>query len=404
MELPKPSIIETTAPGAEHEQLPGGGWHAEVLRRFSPAPAQVAEVTQAAPARFRSLDAFRGLTILLMLLVNNVALDTATPKQLQHASWNAGLTLADYVFPWFLFCVGVAIPFAAASFRRKNLPAWRYDVKVVGRAVTLILLGCLIDSSILRQPHFTLGVLQIIGLAYLVAALLNDLPVVRRMFIAALMLVGYWAAIMFIPVPGVGAGMVAENNNLILHLNRTYLNALSLWGLPSLIPTAALVMIGSGIGELVRKKELRHLQRIAGLLLLGGGLMLAGYLWNFSLPYNKPLWTPSYCLLTAGAGTLLLCIFYLILDAVQWWQWSYPLLVFGSNAIFAYVAPVLIKLWVLQVWHMGTAKTAVDQWLQESCKHHFGLVGGGWCYTIGYIVLWWGVLWVLYRKKVFLRV
>ncbi len=341
-----------------------------------------------------------------MLLVNNIALDTATPKQLLHAPWNAGLTIADYVFPWFLLCVGVAIPFSAASFRRKGLPGWRYDVKVIGRAVTLILLGCLLDSSGLEYPHFTLGVLQIIGLAYLAAALLYELPLLRRMLIAAIMLVGYWAAIKFIPVPGVGIGVVSEAHNLIDHLNRTYLNAVSLWGLPSVIPTAALVMIGSAIGDLVRNKELQHLQRIAGLLIIGAALMLAGLLWNFSLPYNKPLWTPSYVLLTAGAGALLLSIFYLILDAVQWWQWSYPLLVFGSNAIVAYVAPVLTKLSILQSWRIHTVHAAmpIDQWLLAGCKQHFGLIPGGWCYTIGYIVVWWGVLWVLYRKKLFLRV
>lgn len=141
------------------------------------------------PGRLVSLDAFRGLTIALMLLVNNTALDTATPIQLTHAPWNGGIRLADLVFPWFLFCVGVAIPFASASFAKRGLPVWRYDLKALSRAVLLILLGCLIDSSLAKHPILDLGVLQIIGLAYLVGALLYELPSLRRGLLAALFLV-----------------------------------------------------------------------------------------------------------------------------------------------------------------------------------------------------------------------
>src|SRR5437016_3794637 len=126
--------------------------------------------------RLASLDAFRGLAIVGMLLVNNVALDTATPRPLTHAPWNGGVYFADLVYPWFLLIVGVAIPFSAGAARAKGVPSWRYDLKIVGRAVTLLLLGCLIDSSTWKYPTFDLGVLQLIGLSYLVGALLYDLP------------------------------------------------------------------------------------------------------------------------------------------------------------------------------------------------------------------------------------
>lgn len=374
------------------------------------------EPPPAKPARLRSLDAFRGLTIVLMLLVNNIALDTATPKQLLHAHWNTGVTLADFVFPWFLFCVGVAIPFAASSFHRKGLPSWLFDVRVISRAAVLVLLGCLVDS-IQRHPvlslhplklhiDFTLGVLQIIGLAYLVAALLYELPAIRRVLIAGGMLVAYWAAIMYIPIPGAGAGVLLENQNLIQHLNLQYLNAVRLWGLPSLIPTAALVIIASVIGDLVRLKELKTLQRVGALLLAGVVLMIGGLLWNQSLPFNKPLWTPAYILLTAGAATLVLALFYVVLDVRQWWQWSFPLLVFGSNAIVAYVVPILTKYWVFTNWHIGKPGNImhVDQWLLHAAKVHYGPLTGGWVFTWGYIFAWWLVLWLLYWRKWFLRV
>src|SRR5437773_1550708 len=141
------------------------------------------------------------MAILGMLLVNNIALDTATPRPLTHAPWNGGLYFADLVFPWFLLIVGVAIPFSAASARAKGVPSWRYDLKILTRVVTLFLLGCLIDSSTYRYPTFDLGVLQLIGLSYLMAALLYDLPLFRRLLVAAALLTTHWAAIRFLPIP-----------------------------------------------------------------------------------------------------------------------------------------------------------------------------------------------------------
>lgn len=363
------------------------------LKVESPAPK---------PARLVSLDAFRGLTIALMLLVNNTALDTATPAQLMHAPWNAGVRLADLVFPWFLFCVGVAVPFSAASFRRKGLPVWRYDLKAIGRAAALVLLGCLIDSSLNKTPVFGLGVLQIIGLAYLVGAMLYDLPVSRRLILAGIFLFGYWAAIKYLPIPGVGSGVFEEEQNLITHLNRTYLAPFHLAGLLSVIPTASMVLIGTVIGDVLMRKDFRHMRKalfmvIAGLVLVGGGL-----LWNLSLPFNKPVWTPSYILFTAGTGSLVLGLFYLVIDALGWRWWAYPAVVFGSNAIVAYVAPILVKVHMLQEWTVGSVP--VQQWYLNTLIAHHGRIPGGWLYTATYIAFWWVTLFILYRKKMFLRV
>ena len=362
---------------------------------------------QPKPARLLSLDAFRGLTIVLMLLVNNIALDVFTPKHLTHAAWNAGVNLADLVAPWFLFCVGVAIPFSAASFAKTGKPAWHQDLKILRRGALLVALGCLIDSTLYNGPVFCLDVLQIIGLAYVAGALLYDLPLSRRMGIAGALLVGYWAAIKFLPIPGVGAGLFEQSRNFITHLNRTYLMPFNLTGLPSIVPTTALVLIGSAIGDLLRRRDREPMWVVAWLMLIGVGLSIGGVVWNSSLAFNKPLWTPSYILLSAGTGSLVLGLFYLIIDAHRISKWAFPLIIFGSNAIVAYVAPILMKLWVLQRWHVnvpGHGSVAVLQRLLDLCKAHFGIVAGGWLYTIGYIVVWWLILWQLYRKKLFLRV
>ncbi len=393
-----------TEPSHNQDELAGSS-HPNGAPASGPAPAPTSERQR--PARLVSLDAFRGLTILGMLLVNNIALDVYTPAALTHAAWNKGVTLADLVFPWFLFIVGVAIPFSAASHRAKGRPAWQYDVRAFQRALTLVLLGCLLDSSIARTPLFDLGVLQLIGLAYLVAALLYDLRLSRRLMIAAALLLGYWAAIRFVPVPGVGAGVFTPDRNLIRHLNEAYLQPYHLSGLFSVIPTAAMAIMGSAVGDLFRDQEMPHLRKAAWLGGVGAGLVALGWVWNLDLPFNKPVWTPSYIVYTAGLAMLALAAFYLTVDVRGCKLWCIPLVVFGSNAILAYVAPILVKVYILQGW-TWTMPDGSHLPLQQALLHasvtHLGRLWGGVLYTASYIVAWWLVLLVLYRKKLFLRV
>lgn len=357
--------------------------------------------------RLASLDAFRGLVVFLMLLVNNIALDTATPPQLTHAPWKDGIRLADLVFPWFLFCAGVAIPFSAAAARRRGVKSWQYDLRILKRAVLLVLLGCLVDSSLAKRPIFDLGVLQIIGLAYLVAALLYDLTLSRRLLVAGILLAGYWAAIKYVPVPGLGAGVFEENRNLIRYLNQAHLMPLGLAGLTSVVPTAALALIGSAIGDILNDRTQPCGRKVATMLLAGFGLIAGGFLWSLSLHFSKAYWTPSFVLVTAGTGAVALALLYLVVDGAGWKAWAYPFIVFGANAIAAYVLPILVKALILQVWQVnpgGAGPRPLQQYFLELCVNRVGRVPGGWLYTLGYIGVWWLFLLYLYRKRLFIRV
>lgn len=361
----------------------------------------------AGQGRLLSLDAFRGLTIFGMLLVNNIMLDTATPKQLMHAGWNQGLNFADLVFPWFLLIVGVAIPYAAASHKKKGLPLWKFDLKVLSRAVTLVLLGCLIDSSIYRRPIFDLNVLQLIGLAYMVSALLYELPVVRRLIVATIFLLVHWAAIRYLPVPGRGPGVFTESDNIINHFNQVYLQPFHLNGLISVITTSALALIGTAIGDILRMEPDDRKRKLAYLFMTGAVLTIIGSVWALDEPFNKPLWTSSYVVYSAGLGALVLSLFYLIMDMKGWSWWAFPMVIFGMNAIVAYVLPILVKVYIFQewMWHMpdGTQLPigeAIPHWFFV----HLGRIEGGWAYTAAYIVFWWLILLQMYRKKVFVRV
>lgn len=219
------------------------------------------------------------------------------------------------------------------------------------------------------------------------------------------------AAIQFLPVPGLGAGVFREDANLIQHLTRTYLSPLHLDGLLSVVPTAALVLIGSAFGDLLRW-EIKPLPKIPFLLLASATLIFLGWAWHFSLPYNKPVWTASYILLTAGLGGVVLTALFALVDVAgpKWppLRWLvFPLTVYGSNAIAAYVGPILVKVLILREWTWrmpsGVRETLEQTWLHAAVAH-YGPYWGGWVYTLTYLGAVWLVLLELYRRKIFLRV
>jgi predicted acyltransferase len=341
-----------------------------------------------------------------MLLVNNIALDTDTPPQLMHADWNKGLHLADLVFPWFLFCVGVAVPFSAASRSNQRLGKLRFVWKAFVRATILVGLGCLVDSAVYHQLTFDMGVLQLIGVAYLLAAIAYQAPFWLRISIAAALMIGYALLIQTVRFPGGFAGQMDENRNIILYINDTYFARYKLDGLLSAIPTAGLVLYGTVIGDTLRHKTWKDVTKFSILVGTGVLCMAVGDIWSVFLAYNKPIWTPSYLLFSGGVGALILAAFYLLVDVARARWMAFPLLVFGSNAILAYVVPIFVKMLVWPKWIVATTKgnLPVQEAFLDWLKGNYGSISGGWVYTGSYIALWWLVLLALYRMRFFVRV
>ncbi|HEY3417359.1 MAG TPA: heparan-alpha-glucosaminide N-acetyltransferase domain-containing protein, partial [Armatimonadota bacterium] len=289
----------------------------------------------------------------------------------------------------FLLAVGIAIPFSVASFRKTGQPGWRFTLRVLRRAAVLVAIGCLLVSLDRGYPLVSLGVLQLIGIDYFLGALLYRIPWQGRVALSALLLIAYWAALKFIPVPGLGVGVLEEGRNLIEYWNHTSLAAFRVGGLPVIAPTTALVLIGTLLGDLFRAKIDRR--RTVGWLLAGGaattGLSL---IWSLHLAFNKPLWTSPFILFSAGAGAVLLGLLYITLDIKGWRAWAFPFAVFGANALLAYILPTGIKYTVVRAL---------------SVTFNGGItLTRGWVGTSIYLVLWWVVCWVLYRKKWFIRV
>ncbi len=356
--------------------------------------------------RFLALDAFRGVTVLLMLLVNNMALDALAPHELVHADWNQGITLADYVFPWFLLCVGLSIPFSFRSFHKSSLPPWRMDLRILQRTVILFVLGCLVNHVIEPNLVLSLGVLQLIGMAYFVGAMVYELPWSRRLIIATLLMLSYALAILFLPIPGHPTGSFTEQANFFGAINRIYLAPYNIDGLFSAIPTASLIILGSLVTDVILSKKLQPLAELFFLVGVGGLLCAIGMSIEHWIPYNKPVWTPSYVLVAGGVGLEILACFYGLTKFAGLSKFTSPWVVLGSNPILAYVLPVFFKLCILAAWFVETpnGKIGVQQAALDTLVRDFGRISGGWAYTGIYIGFWWLVLLLMYRKRWFLRI
>ncbi|MGC8971518.1 MAG: acyltransferase family protein [bacterium] len=351
------------------------------------------------------LDTFRGITILLMLLVNNVAIDIITPYYLKHAPWGKGVTIADLVMPWFLMIVGIAIPFSLSSSKRRGIPLWKYNLRALNRTIKLFLIGCFLTSSIYKQPYFGMEVLQLIGLTYFVGVIFCPLYIPYRALIATIFLILHWAMIKFIPIPGIGVGIFTEEKNIIKYIDTAYLQRLHLNGIISVIPTSGLVIIGSIIGNILMREGTKKNTYI--LFATGALLTLSGWVWNLDIPFNKPYWTSSYILYTAGLGTILLGIIYLLVEVIKWKKWTFPFVVLGRNAILAYILPILFKVYVLDGWRWRMPNGSILS-VKEAILHllisKFGITVGGWSYTILYILVWWLFFLYLYLRKIFVKI
>jgi len=303
------------------------------------------------PTRMESLDAFRGLTMAGMVIVNNPGDWGHAYWPLQHAEWN-GCTPTDLIFPFFLFIVGVSMTLSRGTMGNP----W----KIVKRSVVIFGLGFLLtfwprfDLSIVRIP----GVLVRIAVCYLVAAFVfratarRGEPSDASRFahamklggIAVALTIGYWVVMTFVPVPGGVAGDLSPNGNLGAWLDRTLLGG-HLWsqsktwdpeGILSTFPAIATTLLGAVTGLWLASGASRS-QKALKMAVAGVIAMTVGYVWSWWFPLNKSLWTSSYVWFTGGGAALFLAFCYTAIDVYGWRRWARPFVILGLNAITLFV-------------------------------------------------------------------
>ena len=370
--------------------------------------------------RLVSLDVARGITIAFMILVNNGGSGKYSYRQLEHSPWN-GWTLTDLVFPSFLFIAGIAIVFSNEARMARGESKGRLRMHVVKRAVILFLFGLVVNGF----PLFHLGTLRIYGvlqriaICFLIASLLYLWN--SRAWVAAttavVALLGYWILMRWVPIPGIGVPthgvpLLDPDQNWVAYLDRKllygrlYEGVRDPEGLLSNIPAMGTILFGVLTGMWLRRPISASTKALG---LLGASLsgLVLGNVWNVWFPINKKLWTSSYVLFAAGCTLLLLALCFYAVEIKKWARgWTFPWLVFGSNAITAYIISELLAaaLDTISV-HDGGRVTNLQQYIYQ--HWFFRMINpsfGSLMYAIAYVLVCFvPVVW-MYRKKIFLKI
>ncbi|MBH8565532.1 acyltransferase family protein [Nostoc sp. CENA67] len=374
--------------------------------------------------RLTSLDVFRGITIVGMILVNMVGVADDVYPPLAHAEWH-GCTPTDLVFPFFLFIVGVAMTFSLSKYTEANKPTKAVYWRILRRAAILFALGLLLNgfwnkgvwTFDLSNIRF-MGVLQRISLTYLLASLaVLNLPRKGQWILAAVLLIGYWLALMYIPVPGYGAGVLTRDGNLGAYIDRLIIPKAHLYagdsyknlgdpeGLFSTIPAIVSVLAGYFTGQWIRSQPVQSRTSI-GLALFGIGCLIMGWAWGWTFPINKKLWTSSYVVFTNGWALLLLAACYELIEVRLIRRWSRAFEIMGLNAIALFVASVLI-IKILVKTSIGTGENAPStyNWIYQNIFASWaGTLNGSLLFGLVTVLLWLAVGIFMYRQRWFIKV
>ena len=367
-------------------------------------------------SRLISLDVFRGLTIAGMVLVNNPGTWSSIYWPLEHAEWN-GWTPTDLVFPFFLFIVGVSITLAFE--RRVEEGSVKRDLylKVLRRTLIIFGLGLFLNGfpffhlSNIRIP----GVLQRIAVCYLIASLVFLTTKIRTQLIIAVgLLIVYWILMTRIAAPGFAAGDLSKEGSLASYIDRVVFGP-HIWkqgkvydpeGILSTIPAIATTMFGALTGHWLRSERPPY-EKVAGLFVAGAVGVILGWAWNPFFPINKALWTSSYVLFTAGLALQLLALCYWLVDIKRYRQWAWPFVVFGVNAIALFVGTGLMakSMGLLKLPDSDGTKISSQEWIFQNLFLSWASpVNASLAYAISFIVLWLFLMWLLYRKRIFIKV
>jgi predicted acyltransferase len=379
-------------------------------------PIAAVSAPQIAPAvfpatRLMSLDLFRGATIALMILVNDAGDESAAYWPLQHSAWN-GWTPTDLVFPFFLFIVGVALAYSFRSRLARGESRQELMRHVLWRGFLLLALGVFLNGFPNHYHIHTLrfyGVLQRIAICYVITSVL-ELGTGWRTQITVILgcLVGYWILMRYVTVPGFGIPthdmpILDPDRNIAAWLDRKllmghlYEGTRDPEGVLSTIPSVATCLLGLQTGKWLRSAR-SGASKAVGMAIAGVVLFLAGEFFNAWFPINKKLWTSSFVLVTAGLALMILALCYWVLDLKQWrGPWTKPFLIFGMNAIAAYVCAALVAHFLIYTRWGGA-------FYVKFIQPNFNPSNASLVFALLFVLVCWLAMFALYRKKIFLKI
>jgi predicted acyltransferase len=405
-----------------------------------------AEVAAPKKERLLSLDVFRGITVAGMLLVNDPGTWAHIYPPLEHAEWN-GWTPTDLVFPFFLFIVGITTYLSVSVRRARGDDERTIRGQVIRRGALIFLFGLLVNGF----PYFTfgdvagiadptlfqritdrllhwriMGVLQRIGVAYMIAGLLTQRTTLRQQVgIIAGLLLGYWVVMTALPVPGEGTigallladperTMAAWTDRLVLDWTRWGLGN-HLWvssktwdpeGVLSTVPAVGTAMLGNLAGRWIAERR-PLTERLSGLFGAGALGMMAGLVWNWVFPINKSLWTSSYVLFCAGIAAVSLATIMWIVDFHKVRGWTRFFVVYGLNPTIAFVGSGVMARCIYSIFKVGLdgkrvpLQAAIYQTLFASW---LAPINASLAFAVAFVLFWYGILYVLYKRNIILKV
>ncbi len=357
--------------------------------------------------RVLSIDALRGFDMFwivggsslvkVALALSGLSIAPTLIEQLEHVKWE-GFRFYDLIFPLFLFLVGCVLPYSLEKHR--DSPAAVY-FRIFRRALMLVLLG-LICNRILDFQFAdlrTAGVLQRIGICYGFGALICvHMRVPGQLITLIAILLGYWAMLVWIPVPGGVAGDLSPEGNLCGYLDRNFLPSKikkeyygfgDNEGLLSTLPAVGTVLLGALAGSWL-KSGVQPWLKVLGMLCVGLILLVLGYTWGLAFPIIKILWTSSFVLVAGGWSLLLLAFFYALIDVIGWRTWAFFWIVIGANAITIYVVPRFVDFEKIAEFFLTGTAQSVGDW--KTLVLVAGALAAKWLFLL-----------FLYRQRIFLR-
>jgi predicted acyltransferase len=370
--------------------------------------------------RVESVDALRGFNFVwvlcgdgAMLAVGEMSRDKGPvvrtvggflAEQLTHAPWE-GLRFYDLIFPLFVFLTGVSIVLSLPRLVEREGRA-KAHVRVLRRALILYVLGFIYYSGVSDSWEDVrwLGILQRIALCYLFASLIFLNFSLRGMIAACVaLLVGYWALMTFVPVPGIGADSFAPDANLANWIDAHYLPG-KLWdetrdpeGLLSTLPAIATCLFGVFAGLLLRDVRLSAQRKSLWLIGAGIALVIAGHLWALQFPIIKSIWTSSFVLVTAGYSAILLGLFHQLVDVWGFRRWATMFVWIGTNAILLYMTHNLVNFAEVSQTLVGGGVSEFFDRIVTPGTGNFAVNALGLAFAIAFAGF-------LYRRKIFIRV
>jgi len=367
--------------------------------------------------RLLSLDAFRGLTVAAMILVNNPGNWAKIFPPLRHAEWH-GCTPTDLIFPFFLFIVGVAIVYALQSKKENESDHNQLLIKAFKRGCILFLLGLFLalfpkfDFSTVR----ILGVLQRIGIVYIIcAAIFIKTKPKTQFYIMIGILILYWILMTLVPVPGFGVPNLEKETNLAAWLDRVILTEEHTWkssrtwdpeGILSTLPAVATALFGILMGDILKGKERSTAEKTAWIFSFGVMAWILGMTWGLFFPINKSLWTSSYVLYCGGLAAMMLALLYWIIDVQGYKRWCKIFVAYGINAITVFFLSAIIAkaMGIIKVDHNGE-EISLRTWLYDTFFTSWlppDIASLAW--ALSFVLFFLMLLWPMYKKNLIIKV